>query len=144
MKSTRRYEWALTDLVDALTISQIRQSLVPEHSITAKRDLADLTRDIDATLAENKAVMTSEAVKLVLFISQANLRVWLNKERMLTDESKYFELLEFAQELNGLRNHARNRLMSEWNEMRPARKRATFLKQNSKQWYRSILNDLGN
>jgi Fic family protein len=100
------------------------------------------TRMIDLLIKERQIKPTGRLVRLIIFLAQANLYVWRNKDCMQKEPEKYYDLLEFAQELNGLRNHVRNLLMEEFREAEPCNRRATFLDYDHRRWYSIIINGM--
>lgn len=141
--SNRRYQIPVTDLVDAVTIAQIKETLFEgDMSQKATGELVALSKDIDILLAERDTACTAATIRLIALLGIANLLVWLNKDRMQCEPDNYLNLLERAQELNGVRNHARNVLMRLWDEQVPGGERATFLDASGSKWYSSLLSDL--
>jgi len=112
------HEFSLADLIDALTINQIKEVFfLGENREACIQAINQLSHDVDLLVKERKIKPTGHLVRLIIFLAQANLHVWYNKDRMQNDQERYYDLLEFAQELNGLRNHVRNLLMKEFNEL---------------------------
>lgn len=146
MSKVRKYSFLITDLIDAITIDQIKEVLLSpdQHHIYAD-EMSRITHDIDLLLENTKCrtELTGRIIKLIIFLAQSNLHVWQNKERMKVDTEKYYELLEHAQDLNGIRNHVRNLLMESFNELKPCTSRATFLNYRDKRWYSKIIMSLG-
>ena len=141
--SNRRFEIPLTDLIDAVSIAQIKETLLEDdRSRKATDELAALSKDIDMILAERDQACSATTIRLVALLGVANLLVWLNKDRMQSEPEKYLALLERAQDLNGIRNHARNILMRRWQEHVPGGERATFLEFSGTKWYSSLLSEL--
>ncbi len=143
MTDRRRYQFLLTDLIDALTIDQIKEVLLPE----AKRmiyveEMRRLEHDIDLLIAEREIKLTGRFVRLIVFLAQANLLVWRDKDRLQSEPERYYERLELAQELNGLRNQVRNLLMEELGEGKPCNRRATFLDYDGERWYSPIIDGM--
>lgn len=141
--SQRRYEIPLTDLIDAVTIAQIKETLFELPMVDrATAELDSLSRDIDAVLKERGVLCSADAITLIALLGTTNLLVWLNKDRMQEEPAHYSELLEHAQELNGIRNHTRNIMMRLFGEHAEGIERATFLDASGSRWYSSILKDL--
>jgi hypothetical protein len=140
----RKFQIPLTDLIDLLTITQIKETLLgSEDSQRASQDLATIAADLGALLAQRPVAVSGRVLRLVALLAETNLQVWLNKDRMQSEPERYEALLEYAQELNGLRNHVRNLLMRLLGEWEPSRERATFLSDRADRWYAPLLEDLG-
>ena len=78
-----------------------------------------LALDVDLVLKERSVRPKGRLIGLIVLLAQANLHVWLNKDSMSSDGTRYHRLLDFAQDMNGLRNHVRNILMEEFGESEP-------------------------
>ena len=131
------------ELVDQLTIDQIREVLLPEKEAkNYASDIEQLEHDIDLFISEKGIELQAGFIRLVMMLAQVNLHVWYNKDKMMNEPGNYMELLRFAQDLNSLRNHVRNLIMEETGEATPATKRATFFKHKGDEWYREILKNL--
>lgn len=143
MTRERHCQLLLTDLIDNLTIDQIKEVLLPESQRTTYvQEMRRLAHDVDLLIRERQIKPTGRLVRLIILLAQANLHVWRNKDRMQKEPEKYYNLLEFAQELNGLRNHARNILMEEFSEAEPCKRKATFLDYDHGRWYSTIINGI--
>ena len=143
MNSSRAYQVLLVDLIDSLTINQIKEVLLPKDARAPYiEEMHRLAHDIDLLFKEKQVNATGRLLRLIVFLAQANLHVWHTKDRMQTEPGKYHELLEFAQDMNGLRNHVRNLLMEHFGEGEACNRRATFLKEDGDQWYSATLNAL--
>lgn len=136
----RAVHFTLADLIDRITISQIKETLFSkERAAMFTRDLAEVAADMDALLADRPVGMDGRLIRLIMLMAQCNLHVWTGKDRMDREPDSYVALLARAQDLNGLRNHARNRLMDVFGEMGPAARRSTFLDEEGEQWYSPII-----
>lgn len=140
------YEFLLTDLIDALTIVQIKETIFPDEKKAAyTAELGNISHDIKEAAAPTAPLLSGKMVRFIAFLAQANLHVWHSKDEMQEKEKqgRYYDLLRFAQDMNGLRNHVRNLLMDEFGENSPAKRKATFLDFTGTRWYRGILESLG-
>jgi hypothetical protein len=139
----RKYKLLLTDLIDLLTITQIKETLFAKNgSLKATAEIDRIVIDIKNILEIQKIPLTGKLVRMITLLSQYNLQVWLIKEKMQREPENYHHLLEFAQELNGLRNNLRNKLMCKFLESTAANQRTTFLSNNETKWYYKIMEDL--
>lgn len=139
------YEFLLTDLIDALTIAQIKETLFPDEKKSAyTAELADVSGDMQGILAQSPHLLSAGIARRIAFLAQANLHVWHLKDEMQTAPDRYNDLLRLAQDINGLRNHVRNLLMEEFGESNPAKRKTTFLDFAGERWYSELLVSLGN
>ena len=139
----RQFEYTATDLIDALTIAQIKEAIGPgDRRQAVSTEMDDLAHDLDLTRLDGGPKLSAGFLRLIVLLAQANLHVWTNKDKMASEPERYYDLLSFAQDMNGLRNHARNLLMERLGEDAPPNLRATFLDYTGESWYSSILAEL--
>lgn len=135
----------ITDLIDTLTICQIKEVMLP---VSVKKEcfeqFNDISREIDEKLLKNKVKVSTEIIWLLSFIAQANLHVWYNKDKMKVNGKYYYRLLEFAQNMNSLRNLTRNVLMVIFGELNEINKRAVFISNRKKKGFYMLINKLEN
>jgi hypothetical protein len=139
----QRYAYLLTDFIDTLAIHQIKEVFFrgeKKNAITV--EIEQIARDVDARLRGKGMRPTGRLIGLLVLLAQANLHVWMNKDLMLSEPERYNELLNFAQDINGLRNHVRNIMMEDLSESAPCNVKATFLSGGSQTWYHHILGRL--
>ncbi len=140
--SRRKYTIPLADLIDALTIDQIKEVLSPEVRRQGLEDeMRSQREDIDAIALERELRATGRVLRLVILLAQANLHVWRSKDLLIRPE-EYLARLEFAQELNSIRNHVRNLLGAHFGEAEACHRRAVFLDHTRPHWYTSLLFEL--
>ncbi|MGE3538411.1 MAG: hypothetical protein AB7N91_13395 [Candidatus Tectimicrobiota bacterium] len=133
----------MTDLVDLLTIDQIKEVLLPETKrLSYVEEIQKVSEDVEHLLQVKSVKLSGRLIRLIIFLAQTNLHVWHSKDCLEASPEKYYALLEFAQELNGLRNHIRNLLMEELDEAAHCHLRSTFLNYDSDTWYSAIIDDL--
>jgi len=143
MNKVRQFHMTFAELVDQLTIDQIREVLLPEEQAKSyASEIQRLEHDIDLLIREKGIELHAGFIRLVMMLAQVNLHVWYNKDKMMNDPENYMELLRFAQDLNSLRNHVRNLIMEETGGATPATKRTTFFKHKGDEWCREILKNL--
>lgn len=105
--SERRYLHSLGDLIDRLSIVQLKEVFIPEHKEAYSQEIADIVHDIQMILDENKGVITAETIRAIVVVSQMNLHIWHNESnyrRGIKDGNN----LELTHGLNGIRNTAKN------------------------------------
>jgi len=79
--SERKYLPTLADLIDRLTIVQLKQIFIPEHAAdyTAEREL--ITHDIDLILVNKGLTFGAKEVHAVAVIMLANRYIWENETK---------------------------------------------------------------
>ena len=103
----------LSELIDRMTISQIKIIKLENDRSDFKNELLKISNDVDLLLNEGKNIIDAKFLRLVSQLSQLNLMIWQNKEKMqnhLEDEDTYLKLLKHAHQLNGYRNQIKNAL----------------------------------
>ncbi len=107
------------DLVDEITINQIKQVLLPDGESHRER-MELLMQDVDAILQERQPRLTARVLRMVIVLAQMNLHIWTLKDRAQTDEAGYMDHLKLAHQLNGLRNQMKNALLQAFGDEDPA------------------------
>jgi len=105
----RRYLHSLGDLLDRLSIVQLKEVFIPEHKDVYGQEIADIVHDIQIVLDENDAKMTADTIRAIVVLSQMNLHIWHNESnyrRGIKDGNN----LELTHGLNGIRNTAKNKI----------------------------------
>ena len=103
----RKYLPTLSELVDRLSIVQLKEVFIPEHKNEYAEEISHIIHDIDLTLKENDAILTAEVVRAIVVLSQMNLHIWHN-ESNYRKGIKDGNNLELTHGLNGIRNTAKN------------------------------------
>lgn len=107
--SERRYLHTLGDLVDRLTIVQLKEVFIPEFKQEYSQEIKDIVHDIQVILNETKGVIDAETIRAIVVVAQMNLHIWHNESnyrRGIKDGNN----LELTHGLNGIRNTAKNKI----------------------------------
>jgi len=104
----RRYQHTLGDLIDRLSIVQLKEVFIPEHKAEYSKEIADIVHDIQVVLNESRAELTAETIRAIVVVSQMNLHIWHNESayRRGMKEGN----LALTHGLNGIRNTAKNKI----------------------------------
>ena len=105
----RKYLPTLSELVDRLSIVQLKEVFIPEHKDEYAKEIADITHDIQVLLDEQGGKVTAETIRAIVVLSQMNLHIWHN-ESNYRKGIKDGNNLELTHGLNGIRNTAKNRI----------------------------------
>ena len=105
----RKYLPTLSELVDRLSIVQLKEVFITDHKDEYSKEIADITHDIQLLLNENKGEITAETIRAIVVLSQMNLHIWHN-ESNYRKGIKDGNNLELTHGLNGIRNVAKNRI----------------------------------
>jgi len=104
----RKYLPTLSELVDRLSIVQLKEVFISEHKDEYAKEIADITHDIQLLLNQSDKI-TAETVRAIVVLSQMNLHIWHN-ESNYRKGIKDGNNLELTHGLNGIRNTAKNRI----------------------------------
>jgi pyoverdine/dityrosine biosynthesis protein Dit1 len=107
--SNRRYLPTLSELVDRLSIAQLKEVFIAEHKDEYAKEIADIVYDIQLYLKESKEPITAETIRAIVVLSQMNLHIWHN-ESNYRKGIKDGNNLELTHGLNGIRNTAKNKI----------------------------------
>ena len=136
--SERKYLTPFAELVDKLTIDQIKEVLLKDGKKSYAEEMQRLGHDIDIIIKEKGMQLSSRLLRIVIVVAQMNLHVWYLKDKMQEDESHYDELLKLAHQLNGIRNQMKNLLLEEAGEKEKSAERSNFNTDGLEGWDVSI------
>ena len=105
----RKYLPTLSELIDRLSIVQLKEVFISEHKNEYAEEIANIIYDIQAHIDENKSEITAETIRAIVVLSQINLHIWHN-ESNYRKGIKDGNNLELTHGLNGIRNTAKNKI----------------------------------
>jgi len=106
--SERKYLPTLSELIDRLSIAQLKEVFISEHKAEYAQEIKDIVHDIQLLLDKaNK--LTAETVRAIVVLSQMNLHIWHN-ESNYRKGIKDGNNLELTHGINGIRNTAKNKI----------------------------------
>ena len=102
----RKYLPTLAELVDRLSIAQLKEVFITEHKEEYAQEISDIVHDIDLILNDENVRLSGKDVRAIVVLSQMNLHIWHNetKYRAGTGDGN----LGLTHGLNGIRNTAKN------------------------------------
>ena len=106
--SNRKYLPTLAELIDRLSIAQLKEVFITEHKEEYGQEIADICHDINLCL-EAATKIDAEVVRAIVVLSQMNLHIWHNESNYrkgVRDGNN----LELTHGLNGIRNTAKNKI----------------------------------
>ena len=107
--SDRKYLPTLSELVDRLSIVQLKEVFIPEHKAEYAEEIKAIVHDIQLYLEESKEPITSDTIRAIVVLSQMNLHIWHN-ESNYRKGIKDGNNLELTHGLNGIRNVSKNKI----------------------------------
>jgi len=106
--NTRKYLPTLGELIDRLSIVQLKEVFIPEHKSEYAKEIADIVHDIQVCL-DSAETITAETIRAIVVLSQMNLHIWHN-ESNYRKGIKDGNNLELTHGINGVRNTAKNKI----------------------------------
>jgi len=103
----RRYLQTFSELIDRLSIVQLKEVFIPEYKAEYAREIDDIVHDIQLIMDESGGQITAETIRAIVVLAQMNLHIWHNESnyrRGIKDGNN----LELTHGLNGIRNTAKN------------------------------------
>jgi hypothetical protein len=104
----RKYLPTLAELVDRLSISQLKEVFIPQHKEEYSHEIKDIVHDIQVLLDSSEKV-NADTIRAIVVLSQMNLHIWHN-ESNYRKGIKDGNNLELTHGLNGIRNTAKNKI----------------------------------
>jgi len=106
----RKYLPTLSELIDRLSITQLKEVFITEHKDEYAAEIADIVHDIQLFLDEHKTEsITAETIRAIVVLSQMNLHIWHNESNVRSGKSGP-NALALTHGLNGIRNTAKNQI----------------------------------
>ena len=106
--SNRRYLPTLSELIDRLSITQLKEVFITEHKEEYAQEINDICHDIQLILDQGGTV-DADTIRAIVVLSQMNLHIWHN-ESNYRKGIKDGNNLELTHGLNGIRNTAKNKI----------------------------------
>tara|TARA_R100001129_G_scaffold37842_1_gene25463 strand:- start:226 stop:636 length:411 start_codon:yes stop_codon:yes gene_type:complete len=105
----RKYLPTLSELVDRLSIAQLKEVFITDHKDEYAQEISDIVHDINLMLQSSDSEVNGEFIRAIVVLSQMNLHIWHN-ESNYRKGIKDGNNLELTHGLNGIRNTAKNKI----------------------------------
>ena len=105
----RKYLPTLSELIDRLSIAQLKEVFITEHKSEYASEIKDILHDIQLILDSDDIKINSETIRAIVVLSQMNLHIWHN-ESNYRKGIKDGNNLELTHGLNGIRNTSKNKI----------------------------------
>ena len=106
MSYTRKYVPTISDLIDRLSIVQLKEVFIPEHKKEYAQEIKEIVEDLDELIYWEKP--TGEMIRAIVVLAQMNLHIWHNETKYRAGEGD--GNLGLTHGLNGIRNTAKNKI----------------------------------
>jgi len=107
--SGRKYLPTLAELIDRLSISQLKEVKLPDHKEEYAQEIADIVHDIQLVLDEQEGIVTADVIRAIVVLSQMNAHIWYNESNVRSGSSGP-NMLALTHGINGIRNTAKNKI----------------------------------
>jgi hypothetical protein len=107
--SERKYLPTLAELIDRLSIAQLKEVKIPEHKVEYAQEIADIVHDIQLCLDSSDKQISGETIRAIVVLAQINTHIWQN-ESNYRKGIKEGNNLELTHGINGIRNTAKNKI----------------------------------
>ena len=104
----RRYLPTLSELIDRLSICQLKDVFIPEHKDEYAKEIEDIMHDLDLMLKQDSQ-LNADVIRNIIVLAQMNLHIWHNESNFRKGIREGNDL-ELTHGLNGIRNTAKNKL----------------------------------
>ena len=105
----RKYLPTLSELIDRLSIIQLKEVFIPEHKTEYANEIEDIVHDIDIIMRSQVTInMPSEMIRAIIVLAQMNLHIWHNESECRKSGGE--GNLKLTHGINGIRNTAKNKI----------------------------------
>lgn len=105
----RKYLPTLGELIDRLSIVQIKELKITNHKDEYSQEIQDIVHDINEIIKEGDFELNGEFIRAVVVLSQMNLHIWVNEDNARSGDDSGNQLM-LTHGLNGIRNTAKNKI----------------------------------
>jgi hypothetical protein len=102
----RKYLPTISDLIDRLSIIQLKEVFLPEHKEEYTNEIQDIVEDLEELMRWEKP--TGEMIRAIIVLAQMNTHIWYNESNFRAGKGE--GNLELTHGLNGIRNTAKNKI----------------------------------
>ena len=123
--SERKYLPTLADLIDRLSIVQLKAIFIPENKDAYEKEIELIMHDIDIILTTETAAndptderwyVNAKMIRAIMIVMLTNRYIWENESKARLGGSEQDKLLKLTHSINGIRNTAKNIISNEMGE----------------------------
>ena len=107
--SDRQWLPTLGELIDRLSIHQLKEIFIPENKENYANEIKQMVHDIDLVLKENKDNITGEVIRALIVLAQMNWNIWYYETKVRNGDKD--GNLDLTHGINGIRQTASNKIM---------------------------------
>jgi hypothetical protein len=105
----RKYLPTLAELIDRLTITQLKEVKIPEHKEEYAQEISDILHDIQLILDDENVKIDAQVIRSIVVLSQMNSHIWYNESNVRSGKEGP-NMLALTHGINGIRNTAKNKI----------------------------------
>tara|TARA_R110002012_G_scaffold313294_1_gene524785 strand:+ start:121 stop:552 length:432 start_codon:yes stop_codon:yes gene_type:complete len=115
--ANRKYLPTFAELIDRMTICQLKSIFIPENKKAYDIEIEDIKHDLDAIIKEKSVDVTAELIRAISIVMLSNRYIWENESKVRTSgHENESRLLKLTHSINGVRNTAKNVISNELGE----------------------------
>ena len=114
--TNRKYLPTFAELIDRLSIVQLKFIFIQEHSEEYKHEMNDIIHDINLIIQEKNVQLTGEMIINIMRVQLTNRYIWENETKARSGGDSQDKLLKLTHSINGVRNTAKNMISNEIGE----------------------------
>ena len=139
----RKVKYNLSDLIDKISIDQIKQINFENKNQLYEKSISDLIDEINQSIKNNKKIykLNATIIRIVIALSQINLFIWFLRDELKTETINFNQKMKLSHQLNSLRNNLKNMLLNKLNEPSNSLVKTNINKEDIKGWHYSILDE---
>ena len=105
----RKFLPTISELLDSLSIVQLKVFKIPEHNEEYAQEIADIVHDIQLIIDQNDVIINAEMLRAIIVCSQMNTHIWYNESNVRSGVVGP-SMLALTHGLNGIRNTSKNKI----------------------------------
>ena len=106
----RKYLPTLGELIDRLSIIQLKEVKIPQHKEEYAKEISEIVHDITEILnTTNQLKVDGDFIRAIIVLSQMNTHIWYNEDNARSGDDQGNQLM-LTHGLNGIRNTAKNKI----------------------------------
>ena len=114
--SNRKYLPTFAELLDRMTICQLKAIFIPENKDAYDKEIEDIKHDIDQIISEKDVKVSAEMIRAICVVMLSNRYIWENESKCRSGTDQDLFLLKLTHSINGVRNVAKNVISKELGE----------------------------
>ena len=106
----RKYLPTLGELIDRLTIVQLKEVKIPQYKKEYQKEIEEIVHDITEILTTTKQLkIDGDFIRAIIVLAQMNTHIWVNEDNARNGDDVGNQLM-LTHGLNGIRNTAKNKI----------------------------------